>query len=134
MRSFGARRSWRSCLERATSSRSGGRWWRSPGWPRRGSRVTSAESPDWVLNPPLDGFRLAWRPGKPLQEFTEGGNQMHHDEIKGKMKEGMGRAKDAMADLTDDERLEQEGKAEKLEGQFQQGVGKVKDTLHKAID
>ena len=59
---------------------------------------------------------------------------MHRDEVKGKIKEGMGRAKDAMADLTDDERLEQEGKAEQLEGQFQQGVGKVKDTLHKAID
>ena len=59
---------------------------------------------------------------------------MHRDEVEGKIKEGMGRAKDAFADLTDDERLEQEGKAEKVEGQFQQGVGKVKDALHKAID
>jgi uncharacterized protein YjbJ (UPF0337 family) len=59
---------------------------------------------------------------------------MHRDEVKGKIKEGMGRTKDAMADLTDDEQLEAEGKAEKLEGQFQQGVGKVKDSLHKAID
>lgn len=59
---------------------------------------------------------------------------MHRDEIQGKIKEGVGRAKDAIADLTDDERLEQEGKAEKLEGQLQQGVGKVKDALHKAID
>jgi uncharacterized protein YjbJ (UPF0337 family) len=59
---------------------------------------------------------------------------MHRDEIKGKVKEGMGRAKDAMADLTDDECLEQEGKAEQFEGKLQQGVGKVKDTLHKAID
>jgi uncharacterized protein YjbJ (UPF0337 family) len=59
---------------------------------------------------------------------------MHRDEIKGKLKEGMGRAKDAMADLNDDERLEAEGKAEQVEGKFQQGVGKVKDSLHKAID
>ncbi len=59
---------------------------------------------------------------------------MHHDEIKGKIKEGIGRAKDAMADLTDDERLEQEGKMDQAEGKLQQGVGKVKDALHKAID
>jgi uncharacterized protein YjbJ (UPF0337 family) len=59
---------------------------------------------------------------------------MHRDEIKGKLKEGMGRAKDAMADLTYDEQLEAEGKAEQVEGKFQQGVGKMKDSLHKAID
>jgi uncharacterized protein YjbJ (UPF0337 family) len=59
---------------------------------------------------------------------------MHKDEIEGKIKEGVGRTKDAIADLTDDKQLEAEGKAEKMEGQFQQGVGKVKDSLHKAID
>ena len=59
---------------------------------------------------------------------------MHRDEVKGKIKEGMGRAKDAFADLTDDEQLEAEGKAEQVEGKVQNTVGGLKDKARDLLD
>jgi uncharacterized protein YjbJ (UPF0337 family) len=47
------------------------------------------------------------------------------DELKGTLKEGLGKA-------SDDEQLEGEGKADQVKGNVKQGVDKLKDAVHDA--
>ncbi|HET7489350.1 MAG TPA: CsbD family protein [Acidimicrobiales bacterium] len=49
------------------------------------------------------------------------------DEMKGRVKEAAG-------DLTDDERLEREGKVDKTTGKVKEGVGNVADKVKDALD
>ncbi len=59
---------------------------------------------------------------------------MDSDEMKGKAKEGMGSAKEAWGDLTNDESTEAEGEAEQIEGKAQQGVGSAKEKVGDMTD
>lgn len=47
----------------------------------------------------------------------------------GSMDEAKGRAKEAAGKLTDDERLQREGKVERAAGKAKEGIEKVKDKL-----
>ncbi len=46
----------------------------------------------------------------------------------------MGSAKRGVGNLTDDEQLKAEGRAQKLRGQALEERGKVKDTIENALD
>jgi uncharacterized protein YjbJ (UPF0337 family) len=52
---------------------------------------------------------------------------MHKDEAKGAAKDIKGAMKEAAGKATDNERLEAEGSAERVEGKIQKGVGALKD-------
>jgi uncharacterized protein YjbJ (UPF0337 family) len=45
-----------------------------------------------------------------------------------------GRAKEAAGDLTDNDKLKREGKADQAEGALKEGVDNVRDSLGKAAD
>ena len=52
---------------------------------------------------------------------------MHKDEVDGVGKQVKGSVKDAVGGLTGNEKLQAEGKLDKVEGKVQQKVGEVKD-------
>jgi len=52
-----------------------------------------------------------------------------HDRIEGAAKNLGGKAKEAAGNITGDEKLKAEGKADQLEGKVQNTVGGIKDTL-----
>lgn len=56
------------------------------------------------------------------------------DRLKGLGNEAIGSAKRGVGNLTDDEELKAEGRAQKLRGQVQQEKGKAKDTIENALD
>ncbi len=56
------------------------------------------------------------------------------DRLKGLANEAVGSAKRGVGNLTEDEDLKADGRAQKLRGQAQQERGKVKDTIENAID
>ena len=45
-----------------------------------------------------------------------------------------GRVKQAVGDLTDDDRLKKEGKLDELGGKLKEGMDTVKDKAHDAVD
>ena len=53
------------------------------------------------------------------------------DKVQNKKDELVGKAKQKAGELTDDERLEAEGRAQETEGDIKQGVEKVKDAFKK---
>ena len=59
---------------------------------------------------------------------------MNRDEIEGKGKEVKGKVKQSIADLTDDDRLHDEGAADEAEGDVQQGLGKARRKVGEAIE
>jgi uncharacterized protein YjbJ (UPF0337 family) len=59
---------------------------------------------------------------------------MDTDELKGKMKEGVGKAQEAWGDATDDPETEAEGQRKQAEGNIQEGWGKVKDAADDMVD
>jgi uncharacterized protein YjbJ (UPF0337 family) len=59
---------------------------------------------------------------------------MNPDEIKGKAKEAKGRIKQGIGDLTDDERLRDEGVADEAEGEVQEGFGRARRKVGDAIE
>jgi uncharacterized protein YjbJ (UPF0337 family) len=59
---------------------------------------------------------------------------MDSDELKGKMKQGVGKAKEAWGDATDNPETEAEGQTDQAEGQMQQGWGKVKEAGRDLLD
>jgi uncharacterized protein YjbJ (UPF0337 family) len=59
---------------------------------------------------------------------------MDSDRIEGGMKEGMGKAKEAWGDLTDDPGTEAEGQADQVEGNVQENWGEAKDKVRDALD
>jgi uncharacterized protein YjbJ (UPF0337 family) len=58
---------------------------------------------------------------------------MHKDEVKGVGKQAKGAIKDAVGGLTGNEKLQAEGKADKVVGKVQQKVGEAKDRTRDAL-
>lgn len=56
------------------------------------------------------------------------------DRLKGLANEAVGSAKRGYHNLTEDERMKAEGRAQKLRGEAQQERGKAKDTIENALD
>jgi uncharacterized protein YjbJ (UPF0337 family) len=59
---------------------------------------------------------------------------MNRDEIDGKAEQLKGKVKQATGDLTDDERLHDEGVADEAAGKVQEGFGKGRRKLGEAIE
>ena len=55
-----------------------------------------------------------------------------HDRIEGAAKNMGGKAKEAAGNVTGDEKLKAEGKADQVEGKVQNAVGGVKDSVRDA--
>ena len=53
----------------------------------------------------------------------------NHDRVEGAAKNMGGKVKEAAGDVTGDEKLKAEGKADQIEGKTQNAVGGVKDSL-----
>lgn len=58
---------------------------------------------------------------------------MHKDEAKGAAKDIKGSVKEGMGKATGDERLAAEGAGERVEGKVQKGVGALKDAARDAL-
>lgn len=58
---------------------------------------------------------------------------MHKDEVKGVSKQVKGAVKDAVGGLTGNEKLQAEGKLDKVAGKVQQKVGEAKDATRDAL-
>ena len=58
----------------------------------------------------------------------------NNDEMKGKFEQVKGRAKQAAGDLTNDERLHDEGVADEAAGNVREGVGKARRKVGEAIE
>ena len=59
---------------------------------------------------------------------------INKDELDGKAKQVKGKVKQGIGDLTDDERLRDEGVADEAEGDVQEGVGKARRKVGEAIE
>jgi uncharacterized protein YjbJ (UPF0337 family) len=59
---------------------------------------------------------------------------MNSDELKGKGEQVKGRAKQAVGDLTNDDRLHDEGVADEAAGNVQEGYGKARRKVGEALD
>lgn len=59
---------------------------------------------------------------------------MHHDEMEGKAKKVKGNIKEGVGDLTDNERLRDEGAADRAEGAVQDAWGEGKRKASEAAD
>jgi uncharacterized protein YjbJ (UPF0337 family) len=59
---------------------------------------------------------------------------MNRDEIEGKTDQLKGKVKKAAADLTDDERLHDEGVADEAAGEVQEGFGRGRRKVGEAIE
>jgi len=53
------------------------------------------------------------------------------DKVKGTFHEAKGKVKELVGEITDNPKLEAEGKAEKIAGKAQEKIGKVKKVLEK---
>jgi uncharacterized protein YjbJ (UPF0337 family) len=60
--------------------------------------------------------------------------QMNKDELNGKGDQVKGKVKQAWGDLTDDERLHNEGAADEVSGDVQEGYGKARRKVGDAIE
>ena len=59
---------------------------------------------------------------------------MNKDELKGKMDQIKGKAKQATGHLTDDERLHDEGVADETQGEIQEGFGRGRRKVGEAVE
>jgi uncharacterized protein YjbJ (UPF0337 family) len=59
---------------------------------------------------------------------------MNHDELDGKAKQVKGKIKQGVGDLTDDERLRDEGEIDEAEGKGQETFGTAKRKVGEAIE
>jgi uncharacterized protein YjbJ (UPF0337 family) len=57
----------------------------------------------------------------------------NRDEVRGKVDRVTGRVKEEVGDMTDNERLEDEGRAERAKGEVQEGFGKGRRKIGDAI-
>ena len=58
----------------------------------------------------------------------------NRDELEGKTEQAKGKVKQAVGDLTDNERLHDEGVADEAAGNIQEGFGKAKRKVGDAIE
>jgi uncharacterized protein YjbJ (UPF0337 family) len=59
---------------------------------------------------------------------------MNRDELKGRTDQAKGKIKQAVGDLTDDERLHDEGVADEASGDVQEGFGRARRKVGEAIE
>lgn len=59
---------------------------------------------------------------------------MNRDELEGKAEQLKGKVKQGVGDLTDDERLHDEGVADEAAGDVQEGYGKARRKVGEAIE
>jgi uncharacterized protein YjbJ (UPF0337 family) len=59
---------------------------------------------------------------------------MNRDELEGRAEQVKGKVKQAVGDLTDDERLHDEGAADEAAGDVQEGFGKARRKVGEAIE
>ena len=59
---------------------------------------------------------------------------MNRDELNGRMDKAKGKVKQAAGDLTDNERLHDEGVADEAEGSVQEGFGRARRKVSEAIE
>lgn len=59
---------------------------------------------------------------------------MDRDELKGKVKEGVGNVQNKAGEATGDREMESRGEANQAEGKAQGALGKVKDAVGDAVD
>jgi len=59
---------------------------------------------------------------------------MNRDEIEGRAEQVKGKVKKAVGDLTDDERLHDEGTADEAAGDVQEGFGRARRKVGEAIE
>jgi len=59
---------------------------------------------------------------------------MNRDELEGRTEQVKGKVKKAVGDLTDDERLHDEGAADEAAGDVQEGYGKARRKVGEAIE
>lgn len=59
---------------------------------------------------------------------------MNRDELSGRVKKTKGKMKQAAGDLTDNDRLRDEGLADEAEGSVQEGFGKARRKVGEAIE
>ncbi len=59
---------------------------------------------------------------------------MDKDRIEGNIKQGWGKAEEAVGDATDNPETEAEGQQDQAEGSLQEGWGKVKDAGRDLVD
>ena len=59
---------------------------------------------------------------------------MNRDELEGKAEQVKGKVKQGVGDLTDNERLHDEGLADEAAGNVQEGYGKTKRKIGEAIE
>ena len=59
---------------------------------------------------------------------------MNKDELDGKLDQAKGKVKQSIGDLTDDERLHDEGVADETSGEVQEGFGKARRKVGEAIE
>ncbi len=59
---------------------------------------------------------------------------MNRDEIEGRAEQVKGKVKKAVGDLTDDERLHDEGAADEAAGDVQEGFGRARRKVGEAIE
>jgi uncharacterized protein YjbJ (UPF0337 family) len=59
---------------------------------------------------------------------------MNEDELKGKMHQVKGHVKQAAGDLTNDERLHEEGEADAAAGELREGFGRARRKVGEAIE
>jgi uncharacterized protein YjbJ (UPF0337 family) len=59
---------------------------------------------------------------------------MNRDELNGRMDKAKGKVKQAAGDLTDNERLHDEGVADEAEGSVQEGFGRARRKVGEAIE
>jgi uncharacterized protein YjbJ (UPF0337 family) len=57
----------------------------------------------------------------------------NRDEVRGKADQVKGRVKEEVGDMIDDERLENEGRAERAAGEVEEGLGKGRRKIGNAI-
>jgi uncharacterized protein YjbJ (UPF0337 family) len=68
----------------------------------------------------------------PALNVSEG--YMNRDELDGKTEQAKGKVKQAWGDLTDDERLHDEGVADEAVGEAREGVGRARRKVGEAIE
>jgi uncharacterized protein YjbJ (UPF0337 family) len=59
---------------------------------------------------------------------------MNRDELEGKAEQAKGKVKKAVGDLTDNERLHDEGTADEAAGDVQEGFGRARRKVGEAIE
>jgi uncharacterized protein YjbJ (UPF0337 family) len=69
-----------------------------------------------------------------VSKFLEKEGSMNKDELKGKLENLKGRAKEALGSLSGDKETQAEGTVERVKGAAQEKVGEVKEDISRKTD